>query len=56
MKLQQMCVVTAVGLACFAGQASAAGGGAIVTADPSKHFDPKGKEPSKVWGVRGTKS
>ena len=46
MQLQQMCVVTAVGLACFAGQASAAGGGAIVTADPSKHFDPKGKAPS----------
>jgi alkyl sulfatase BDS1-like metallo-beta-lactamase superfamily hydrolase len=25
----------------------AAGGGAIITADPSKHFDPKGKLPSK---------
>ena len=46
MKLRQIGAVTAVGLACFAGQAFAASGGAIVTADPSKHFDPKGKEPS----------
>ena len=46
MKLKQVCVATAVGLACYAGQASAAGGGTIVTADPSKHFDAKGKEPS----------
>jgi len=46
-KLLQLCSVTAVGLACIAGQAFAAGGGAIVTADPSKHFDPKGKAPSK---------
>jgi alkyl sulfatase BDS1-like metallo-beta-lactamase superfamily hydrolase len=29
------------------GQALAAGGGAVITADPSKHFDPKGKMPSK---------
>ena len=34
-------------MAFIAGQAFAAGGGAIVTADPSKHFDPKGKMPSK---------
>lgn len=27
--------------------AFAAGGGSIVTADPTKHFDPKGKHPSK---------
>ena len=39
--------------------AFAAGGGAIVTADPSKHFDPKGKMPSKFTielqkGLRAT--
>ena len=37
----------------------AAGGGGIVKSDPSKHFDPKGKEPSKFTielqnGVRAT--
>ena len=37
-------IVLALG---FAAQAFAAGGGDIVTADPSKHFDPKGKMPSK---------
>jgi len=31
----------------FTGSVFAAGGGAIVTADPSKHFDPKGNMPSK---------
>jgi hypothetical protein len=31
----------------FGGNAFAAGGGSIVTADPSKHFDPKGKPASK---------
>ena len=39
--------VIIVGLAFIAGPVFAAGGGAIVTADPSKHFDPKGKMPSK---------
>lgn len=39
--------------------AFAAGGGGVVTADPSKHFDPKGKEPSKYTieiqkGLRAT--
>ena len=29
-----------------AGSALAAGGGAVLTADPSQHFDPKGKLPS----------
>lgn len=29
------------------GQALAAGGGEIIKADPSRHFDPKGKAPSK---------
>ena len=34
-------------LACTASSAAwAAGGGEIVASDPSKHFDPKGKEPS----------
>ncbi len=45
-ELRHICAVSTLGFACFAGLASAAGGGAIVTADPSKHFDPKGKEPS----------
>lgn len=40
-------------------QALAAGGGGVVTADPSKHFDPKGKMPSKYTielrkGLRAT--
>jgi len=40
-------------------RAFAAGGGDVVTADPSKHFDPKGKPPSKFTielqnGVRAT--
>jgi alkyl sulfatase BDS1-like metallo-beta-lactamase superfamily hydrolase len=39
--------------------ALAAGGGSMVTADPSKHFDPKGKEPSRFTielqkGLRAT--
>ncbi len=49
-------------LACTCGIVSAvlaAGGGTIVTVDPSKHFDPKGKPPSKYTielqkGVRAT--
>jgi alkyl sulfatase BDS1-like metallo-beta-lactamase superfamily hydrolase len=43
----------------LAAKTFAAGGGAIVTADPSKHFDPKGKMPSKYTielqkGLRAT--
>jgi len=39
--------------------ASAAGGGGVLSADPSKHFDPKGKPPSKFTielqnGLRAT--
>jgi len=34
-------------LMTVSGALLAAGGGAIVAADPSKHFDPKGKAPSK---------
>jgi len=45
-KLIRFCAVAAVCLACIAGQTYAASGGAIITADPSKHFDPKGKLPS----------
>lgn len=37
-------IVLGIGLA---GQALAAGGGEIIKADPSKHFDPKGNAPSK---------
>jgi alkyl sulfatase BDS1-like metallo-beta-lactamase superfamily hydrolase len=35
-----------IGLALLA-DAFASGGGSIVTADPTKHFDPKGKMPSE---------
>lgn len=31
----------------FASPAFASGGGAVITSDPAKHFDPKGKAPSK---------
>jgi len=37
-------IVLGIGLA---GQALGAGGGEIIKADPSRHFDPKGKAPSK---------
>ena len=37
-------IALAIGLAA---NTLAAGGGGVVTADPSKHFDPKGKMPSK---------
>ena len=36
-----------IGLVFIASPAFAAGGGAVITADPTKHFDPKGKMPSK---------
>ena len=32
---------------CFTLPVFGAGGGSVVTADPTKHFDPKGKIPSK---------
>jgi alkyl sulfatase BDS1-like metallo-beta-lactamase superfamily hydrolase len=43
----------------FAAETMAAGGGGVVTADPSKHFDSKGKPPSKYTielqkGLRAT--
>jgi len=46
MKLLTLVLVVSfiIGLSC---NAFAAGGGSIVTADPSKHFDPKGKMPSQ---------
>jgi len=42
-------VASLLGAALMAasGVASAAGGGGVVAADPSKHFDPKGKPPSQ---------
>ena len=43
---QKISSIVVVVLSCLAIKAFAAGGGAIVTADPSKHFDSKGKEPS----------
>jgi alkyl sulfatase BDS1-like metallo-beta-lactamase superfamily hydrolase len=46
-KLLHLFTLTMVSMAFIASQAFAAGGGAIVTADPSKHFDEKGKMPSK---------
>ena len=46
-KVTRLFVVTAISLTCIVGQAHAAGGGSVITADPSKHFDQKGKEPSK---------
>jgi hypothetical protein len=36
-----------VTMIAIAATSFAAGGGAIITADPTKHFDPKGKLPSK---------
>ncbi len=36
-----------VTMIAIAATSFAAGGGAIITADPTKHFDPKGKMPSK---------
>lgn len=45
-RLLKLCTLTVVSMLSLAGQAFAAGGGEVITADPSKHFDPKGKEPS----------
>ncbi|MBS1112875.1 MAG: hypothetical protein H6Q92_638, partial [Nitrospirae bacterium] len=39
--------VLVVVLAFITSPAFAAGGGGVITADPTKHFDPKGKMPSK---------
>ncbi|MDC0336263.1 hypothetical protein OAN24_05155, partial [Pseudodesulfovibrio sp.] len=44
-------LIIVLGVIFFCGlnnMASAAGGGEVVSADPSKHFDPKGKAPSKL--------
>jgi len=40
-------ITVGAALMTVSGALLAAGGGAIVAADPSKHFDPKGKAPSK---------
>jgi alkyl sulfatase BDS1-like metallo-beta-lactamase superfamily hydrolase len=52
-------VLVAATTFALAGPALAAGGAGVVSADPSKHFDPKGKEPSEFTielqkGVRAT--
>ena len=39
--------LVAVPFGFLRGTSHAAGGGGVVTADPTKHFDPKGKMPSK---------
>ncbi|TQV62067.1 MAG: MBL fold metallo-hydrolase [Halothiobacillaceae bacterium] len=47
MKTKHSLTLAIVIMSGFAIPAFASGGGAIVTADPSKHFDAKGKPPSK---------
>ena len=47
MKFSTKTVCLAIAMAAIAITSFAAGGGAIITADPTKHFDPKGKVPSK---------
>jgi len=47
MKISIRTVCLTVAMIALAATSFAAGGGAIITADPSKHFDPKGKLPSK---------
>ena len=48
MKEKTLSILIMLALSCFLiNSAFAAGGGGVVKADPSKHFDPKGKEPSK---------
>lgn len=42
-----MAALAAAATFALAGPGLAAGGAGVVSADPSKHFDPKGKEPSK---------
>jgi alkyl sulfatase BDS1-like metallo-beta-lactamase superfamily hydrolase len=45
-KIAYVLAVLVIGLAIITSPAFAAGGGAVITADPTKHFDPKGKMPS----------
>jgi linear primary-alkylsulfatase len=47
MKVLHRIILLVIVSLLFTGSVFAAGGGDIVTADPSKHFDPKGKMPSK---------
>jgi alkyl sulfatase BDS1-like metallo-beta-lactamase superfamily hydrolase len=42
-----MAALAAAATFALAGPGLAAGGAGVVSSDPSKHFDPKGKEPSK---------
>jgi alkyl sulfatase BDS1-like metallo-beta-lactamase superfamily hydrolase len=47
MKILHRIILFMVVCLMISGTVFAAGGGDVVTADPSKHFDPKGKMPSK---------
>lgn len=52
-------IIQGATLCCFSVSAFASGGGAVITTDPSKHFDAKGKAPSKYTiefqqGMRAT--
>ena len=47
MKIIQKTILFIIVSLFLSGSAFAAGGGGVVTADPSKHFDPKGNMPSK---------
>lgn len=52
-------ILVAASMCALAAPAFSAGGGGVVSADPSKHFDPKGREPSKFTielqnGLRAT--
>lgn len=47
MKIVHRIITSIVVSLMLAGTAFAAGGGGVITSDPSKHFDPKGKMPSK---------
>ena len=47
MKLNIKSITLLISMITIAGSCLAAGGGKIVAADPSKHFDAKGKMPSE---------
>lgn len=45
--IKRTLIVVGAALIAVSGQVSAAGGGAVIKSDPSQHFHPKGKLPSK---------
>ncbi len=47
MKIVNKSILLMVVFLLLSGPVFAAGGGGVITSDPSKHFDPKGKMPSK---------